>query len=31
MNPSPDLFDVSEVEIYRRGDEVVLRKKFQNL
>ena len=24
-------FDVSEVEIYRRGDEVVLRKKLQNL
>ena len=24
-------FDVSEVEIFRRGDEIVLRKKLQNL
>jgi len=24
-------FDVSEVEIFRRGDEIVLRKKAQNL
>jgi len=29
--PKDFQFDVSEVEIYRRGDEVVLRKKFQNL
>ena len=29
--PKDFQFDVSEVEIYRRGDEVVLRKKLQNL
>ena len=29
--PKEFQFDVSEVEIYRRGDEVVLRKKLQNL
>ncbi len=29
--PKDFQFDVSEVEIYRRGDEVVLRKKPQNL
>ena len=29
--PKDFQFDVSEVEIYRRGDEVVLRKKYQNL
>ncbi len=29
--PKDFQFNVSEVEIYRRGDEVVLRKKLQNL
>ena len=29
--PKEFQFDVSEVEIFRRGDEVVLRKKPQNL
>ncbi len=29
--PKDFQFDVSEVEIYRRGDEVILRKKLQNL
>lgn len=29
--PKDFQFDVSEVEIYRRGDEVVLRKKLRNL
>lgn len=29
--PKEFQFDVSEVEIYCRGDEVVLRKKLQNL
>jgi antitoxin VapB len=29
--PKEFQFDVSEVEIFRRGDEVVLRKKFRNL
>lgn len=29
--PKEYQFDVSEVEIFRRGDEVVLRKKSQNL
>ncbi|MDA3788384.1 MAG: type II toxin-antitoxin system VapB family antitoxin [Desulfobacula sp.] len=29
--PKDFQFDVSEVEIYRRGDEVVLRKKLQYL
>lgn len=29
--PKDFQFDVSEVEIYRRGDEVVLRKRPQNL
>mgnify|MGYP006279243209 FL=1 len=29
--PKDFQFDVSEVEIYRRGDEVILRKKPQNL
>ncbi len=29
--PKDFQFDVPEVEIYRRGDEVILRKKLQNL
>lgn len=29
--PKEFQFDVDEVEIFRRGDEVVLRKKLQNL
>jgi len=29
--PKDFQFDVSEVEIYRRGDEIVLRKKLQDL